>query len=177
MSGGPVFDTQGRVIGIHGQIEAEDGVNIGYSLGIPSKKILGLIDNFGIQKEWLRVETSAPPFPEKEEVDHILQMSLTIAKPSKQAKEEDWISYGNQLWRFRKYSDAIDAFDKALAINPKSSLAWYARGLAVSAQHNYVDAVRCFSKAVEFKPDFYAAWRKKGDAHDSLKQYGFALDA
>ncbi|WP_180274613.1 serine protease [Tychonema bourrellyi] len=177
MSGGPVFDTQGRVIGIHGQIEAEDGVNIGYSLGIPSKKILGLIDNFGIQKEWLRVETSAPPLPEKEEVDNILQMSLTIAKPSNQAKEEDWISYGNQLWRFRKYSDAIDAFDKALAINPKSSLAWYARGLAVLAQDNYVDAVRCFSKAVEIKPDFYAAWRKKGDAHDSLKQYGFALDA
>ncbi|MEG3975720.1 tetratricopeptide repeat protein [Microcoleus sp. herbarium8] len=195
MSGGPVFDTQGRVIGIHGQIEAEDGVNIGYSLGIPSKKILGLIDNFGIQKEWLRVETSAPPLPEKEEVDNILQISLTIAKPSNQAKEEDWISYGNQLWRVGKYSEAIDAFDKALAINPKSSLAWYARGLAVYAQGNYyvdawyarglavlaqdndVDAVRCFSKAVEIKPDFYAAWRKKGDAHSGLKQYGFALDA
>ncbi|WP_293347462.1 MULTISPECIES: serine protease [unclassified Microcoleus] len=177
MSGGPVFDTQGRVIGIHGQIEAEDGVNIGYSLGIPSKKILGLIDNFGIQKEWLRVETSAPPLPEKEEVDNILQMSLTIAKPSKKAKEEDWISYGNQLWRVGKYSEAIDAFDKALAINPKSSLAWYARGLGVYDQGNYVDAVRCFSKAVEIKPDFYAAWRKKGDALGASKQYGFALDA
>ncbi|MGB8686007.1 MAG: tetratricopeptide repeat protein [Microcoleus sp.] len=194
MSGGPVFDTQGRVIGIHGQIEAEDGVNIGYSLGIPSKKILSLIDNFGIQKEWLRVETSAPPLPEKEEVDHIRQMSLTIAKPSKQAKEEDWISYGNQLWRFGNISDAIDAFDKALALNPKSSLAWYARGLAVLdqgnyldalsagglavfAQRNYLDAVRCFRNAVEIKPDFYAAWRKKGDAHSGLKQYGFALDA
>ena len=177
MSGGPVFDTQGRVIGIHGQIETQDGVNIGYSLGIPSKKILSLIDNFGIQKEWLRVETSAPPLPEKEEVDNIRQMSLTIAKPSKKAKEEDWISYGNQLWRFRNYSEAIDAFDKALDLNPKSYLAWYAGGLAVYAQDNSVDAVRCFSKAVEIKPDFYAAWRKKGDAHSGLKQYGFALDA
>ncbi|MEY3866486.1 MAG: hypothetical protein RLZZ338_377 [Cyanobacteriota bacterium] len=177
MSGGPVFDTQGRVIGIHGKTETQDGVNIGYSLGIPSKTIVSLIDNFGIQKEWLRVETSAPPFPEKEEVDNILQMSLTIAKPSKEAKEEDWISYGNQLWRFGKYSDAIDAFNKALDLNPKSYLAWYAGGLAVYAKGNYVDAVRGFRNAVEIKPDFYAAWRKKGDAHVNLKQHGFALDA
>jgi tetratricopeptide (TPR) repeat protein/S1-C subfamily serine protease len=177
MSGGPVFDTQGRVIGIHGKTETQDGVNIGYSLGIPSNKILSLIDNLGIQKEWLRVETSAPPFPEKEEVDNILQMSLTIAKPSKEAKEEDWISYGNQLWRFGKYSDAIDAFNKALDLNPKSYLAWYAGGLAASAKDDNYEANRAFSKAVEIKPDFYAAWRKKGDAHNNLEQYGFALDA
>lgn len=180
MSGGPVFDTQGQVIGIHGQTEAEDGVNIGYSLGIPTKTILSLINNLGVQKEWLTVETSAPKFPTKE-VDNILQMSRTIVEPSNEAKEEDWINYGNQLWRVAQnsddYSKAIDAFNKALHINSKSSIAWYAGGLAANAEGNYFEANRAFSKAVEFKPEFYAAWRKKGDTLSKLKLYNYALDA
>jgi len=176
MSGGPVFDTQGQVIGIHGQTEAENGVNIGYSLGIPTKTILSLINNLGVQKEWLTVETSVPKFPTKE-VDNILQMSRTIVEPSSEAKEEDWINYGNQSWRFGNYSGAIDAFNTVIRINPKSYLAWYVGGLAASAQGNYEGAVRCFSNAVEYKPDFYAAWRQKGDAHNSLGEYKDALNA
>ncbi|MDQ2100353.1 MAG: tetratricopeptide repeat protein [Tychonema bourrellyi B0820] len=181
MSGGPVFDTQGRVIGIHGKTETQDGVNIGYSLGIPSKTILSLINNLGVQKEWLaNVETSAPKFPTKE-VDNILQMSRTIVEPSSEAKEEDWINYGNQLWRVAKnsddYSKAINAFVKAIYINPKSYIAWYAAGLAAKAKSDYFSANIGFSEAVKYKPDFYAAWRQKGDVHYSLGEYKDALNA
>ncbi|MEZ2250239.1 tetratricopeptide repeat-containing serine protease family protein [Microcoleus sp.] len=181
MSGGPVFDTQGRVIGIHGKTETQDGVNIGYSLGIPSKTILSLINNLGVQKEWLaNVETSAPKFPTKE-VDNILQMSRTIVEPSSEAKEEDWINYGNQLWRVAKnsddYSKAINAFVKAIDINPKSYIAWYAAGLAAKAKSDYFSANIGFSEAVKYKPDFYAAWRQKGDVHYSLGEYKDALNA
>ncbi|WP_293148298.1 MULTISPECIES: serine protease [unclassified Microcoleus] len=176
MSGGPVFDTQGRVIGIHGKTETQDGVNIGYSLGIPSKTILSLINNLGVQ-EGLAVETSTPEFPTTKELTNILQMSRTIKKPSSEAQEEDWINYGNQSWRFGNYSDAIDAFNTVLRINPNSYLAWYAGGLAARAQDNYREAVRCFSNTVEYKPDFYAAWRQKGDAHYSLREYKDALNA
>ncbi len=181
MSGGPVFDTQGRVIGIHGKTETQDGVNIGYSLGIPSKTILSLINNLGVQKEWLaNVETSVPKFPTKE-VDNILQMSRTIVEPSSEAKEEDWINYGNQLWRVAKnsddYSKAINAFVKAIEINPKSYIARYAAGLAAKAKSDYFLANIAFSAAVDIKPDFYAAWRQKGDAHNSLGEYKDALNA
>jgi tetratricopeptide (TPR) repeat protein/S1-C subfamily serine protease len=181
MSGGPVFDTQGRVIGIHGKTETQDGVNIGYSLGIPSKTILSLINNLGVQKEWLaNVETSAPKFPTKE-VDNILQMSRTIVEPSSEAKEEDWINYGNQLWRVAKnsddYSKAINAFVKAIEINPNSYIARYAAGLAAKAKSDYFLANIAFSAAVDIKPDFYAAWRQKGDVHYSLREYKDALTA
>ena len=180
MSGGAVFDTQGRVIGIHGKTETQDGINIGYSLEIPTKTILSLINSLGVQKEWLaNVETSAPKFPTKE-VDNILQMSRTIVEPSSEAKEEDWINYGNQLWRVAQnsddYSKAINAFVKAIEINPKSYIAWYAAGLA-EAKSNYSVPNIGFSEAVKYKPDFYAAWRQKGDAHYSLREYKNALNA
>ncbi|MEG4961984.1 MULTISPECIES: tetratricopeptide repeat protein [unclassified Microcoleus] len=180
MSGGPVFDTQERVIGIHGKTETQDGVNIGYSLGIPSKTILSLINNLGVQKKWLSVETSAPEFPTKE-VDNILQMSRTIVEPSSEAKEEDWINYGNQLWRVAQnpdeHSKAIDAFIKAIEINPNSYIARYAAGLAAKAKRDYRLANIAFSKAVDIKPDLYAAWRQKGDTHYSLREYQDALNA
>ncbi|MCT7948272.1 serine protease [Ancylothrix sp. C2] len=42
MSGGPVLDIQGRVIGIHGRTEGDyrDNIQLGYSLGVPIKTFL-----------------------------------------------------------------------------------------------------------------------------------------
>ncbi len=57
MSGGPVLDTQGRVIGIHAAIEAD---MLGYSLGLPIRTLVGLASQAGIEPEWLKVETAAP---------------------------------------------------------------------------------------------------------------------
>ncbi|HEY9874263.1 MAG TPA: serine protease, partial [Candidatus Obscuribacterales bacterium] len=66
MSGGPVLDSRGRVIGIHGRAEAEinqksyDKIQIGLSLGIPISTFLSLVERVGIESE-LKVENSVPP--------------------------------------------------------------------------------------------------------------------
>ncbi len=63
MSGGPVMDTQGRVVGIHGRGEGGEfgGVQLGRSLGIPTNTLLGSLQLWGIEREWLQVETTPPP--------------------------------------------------------------------------------------------------------------------
>ena len=65
MSGGPVLDTEGRVIGIHGQNEGEKikevRVAIGFSLAIPITTFLKLAPQSGIQGQ-INVENS-PPMP------------------------------------------------------------------------------------------------------------------
>jgi len=40
MSGGPVLDEKGRVIGIHGKGDRKDGNKTGLNLGIPISKYL-----------------------------------------------------------------------------------------------------------------------------------------
>ena len=58
MSGGPVLDSRGRVIGIHGRSEAEQAgdvpVQIGYSLGVPVSTFLGLASRLGYKTATIR---------------------------------------------------------------------------------------------------------------------------
>ncbi|MHC5829913.1 MAG: trypsin-like peptidase domain-containing protein, partial [Nostoc sp.] len=65
MSGGPVLDSQGRVIGIHALAEGEQvsdektgdtesrgsDIQLGYSLGIPISTFLGIATRLGIQAQ------------------------------------------------------------------------------------------------------------------------------
>lgn len=62
MSGGPVLDIQGRVVGIHGRAESEkfSGVRLGLSLGIPANTLLGSLQLWGVERDWLQVETNSP---------------------------------------------------------------------------------------------------------------------
>jgi S1-C subfamily serine protease len=62
ISGGPVLDTEGRVIGIHGasRVDRLHKVQLGDSLGVPIQRFLGLINQAGIPRDSLKIETSHP---------------------------------------------------------------------------------------------------------------------
>jgi tetratricopeptide (TPR) repeat protein len=44
---------------------------------------------------------------------------------------------------------AIQAYDKAIAINPTYALAWYNKGIALDQAGNYSEAASCYAKAKE----------------------------
>ena len=177
MSGGPVLDSRGRVIGIHAAAEGEEvsNVQLGYSLGVPVRTFLNLASRAQISPEWLKVESEVPPRLNRGEITAIREALFTAKKPSKGAKAKDWVNYGNQLWRLFEFKEAVAAFDKARKLNPDFEEAWYARGLALIEQEEYQAAVASFDKATEINPSFYQAWRKRGEALYLLKQYEEAL--
>jgi len=181
MSGGPVLDSRGRVIGIHAAAEGDmlSGVQLGYSLGVPVRTFLSLASRAQI---WLKVEESIPPPLNRGEITAIREALFTAKKPSKGAKEEEWVNYGNQLWRFcqclcecEESVEVVAAFDEAIKLNSDFDEAWYARGLALIWQGQYQAAVESFKKATEISPNFYQAWRERGEALYSLKRYTEAL--
>jgi Flp pilus assembly protein TadD len=49
----------------------------------------------------------------------------------------------------KKYNDAIEAFDRALQINPKDSLTWQNKGHNLKALGRNTDADAAFAKAKE----------------------------
>ncbi|MEC4892001.1 MAG: tetratricopeptide repeat-containing serine protease family protein [Oscillatoria sp. PMC 1051.18] len=186
MSGGPVLDTLGRVIGIHGRAEGEVGNNeagwgrqiqLGYSLGVPVSSFLSSLDEIEIHSEWLEVENSLPPTLTGQEITRLNESLLDkLQVPQDSQDAIAWLNYGNKLWRLEQYDEAILAFDRAIALNPQLYQAWYAKGLTLRFQKRYREAVIAFEQAIaQSKQEFAPAWRGKGQALIGLNAYQEAL--
>ncbi len=162
MSGGPILDTKGRVIGIHGRADGDRGyrVQLGYSLGVPVRNFLGVSTG---AHDLLNVDKSAPPQETPEERELIRKALLPSDPPGNNAKETDWLNYGNQLWRLFYYQDAVEAFDKAISINPDIAIAYYARGLALRDWGKYPEALASFHLATQKNDKLYEGWRERAN--------------
>jgi len=60
------------------------------------------------------------------------------------------------------YEAVIHDYDKALALDPGFSYAWYNRGYMNSRMGNYRESVDDFSKAIALEPDFAEAYYNRG---------------
>ena len=57
-------------------------------------------------------------------------------------------------------------YEKELTIDPRSSLAWYNKGIALKALGHHEEAIGCYDKALAIDPRYVAAWLNKGaDLH------------
>lgn len=156
MSGAPVLDRKGRVVGINTaaenaiEINQQDDVveiNLGASLGVPIGTLVSLLPQTKIQPEWLRVEKVKPAVITGSEVSDIQNQLFNFQVPAKDADSFDWFNYGVQLWRFDRFSYA-------------SSLLYN-----ISDKFQQVDreaaALAAFERAIEIKPNFYQAYLAK----------------
>ena len=190
VSGGPVLDIRGRVIGIHGRAEGEVTVDdagqvhpiyLGYSLGVPVNKFLRIFTKVGIEPELLKIETSAPqkvPLEELETVLKFLSGNVADGVPDDMIVLDDalaWLNLGNRMWRVFRLKEALLAFRMATQTKPNLYQAWYAEGIALSSFNQYQAAIASFDKATQIKPNFSLAWRGLGGAFRELKKYHEAL--
>lgn len=185
MSGGPILDSKGRVIGIHGRAEGEKPISqknsssevyLGFSLGVPIRTFIGQSSQLGIPSEQLIVETTAP-----ETLPHIHDLNLreklvkSIPVPENSDGADVWLNYGNQLWRLDLYPEAGKAFQEALKREPNSYQVWYAMGLMDLILGSYGSGLEALKQASKIKPDFAPAWYRQGMALIKLERYDEAV--
>ena len=69
--------------------------------------------------------------------------------------EEAWINKGRTLYGQGKYDEAIQAYDKAIEINPQHADAWNSKGIVLMLLGRTIEADAAFAKAKELglQPD------------------------
>jgi len=152
MSGGPVLNAAGQVIGIHGRSEGVKGkIQLGFSLGIPISSFIGLQERFRVK---LSSFVTAQPQLTAQQQQQIDRTLVSVEVPETNASADIWIERGNQLWRLKKDDRALQAFDRAIQLNDPeyTYLAWYGKALVYNRQYQYRDALEAIEKALATLP-------------------------
>lgn len=84
---------------------------------------------------------------------------------------------GFDLYKVARYSDARISFEKAIALDPYSSLSWYGKGLASAALNDKEGAVQALDHATDLSPKDEQSWLKKGEVFISMNRNDLAITA
>jgi len=75
----------------------------------------------------------------------------------------------------RNYNDAIDAYSKAIELNPNYADAYLFRGFAFSVLLKYGEAIKDFDKAIKLNPKDEWAYNNRGQSNWYLGNYNQAM--
>jgi tetratricopeptide (TPR) repeat protein/S1-C subfamily serine protease len=175
MSGGPVFDTAGNVIGIHGR-EEDAKLN---SLGISIQTFTGLVDKLRVNSRLLRIIKTNPVDLNPQDRNNVIAVMQDISQPQAGDNGERWLAYGNQLYRTRQLDKAIVAFDRAISKGELLSGS-YGKSLSLTSIEKYQLAESSITQAIGIIPfnerrKYYHFWKYQSVIYEKLGKYDKAL--
>jgi tetratricopeptide (TPR) repeat protein len=83
---------------------------------------------------------------------------------------------GLSLGKLKNFKEAIEYFDKVLAIDPNNINALNNKGLSLRDLQKYNEAIECYDKVLAIDPKNVYALNGKGIIHDSLQKYNDAIE-
>lgn len=182
MSGGPILDTAGRVVGIHGRSEGEEIVGAD---GRSRRLFLGFSGGISIQNFVQRVNGAAlvaalqvtddRPTPLTATAERSITALLEPATVVNQSDPIAWINRGNQLYRLERFPEALAAFERALQLQPNLHQAWYGQGQVLTTQGRYAAALQAFERALAIAPTFHLALRDRALVYALQESYEAAI--
>jgi tetratricopeptide (TPR) repeat protein len=103
-------------------------------------------------------------------------LNITIAV-LENGSAEVWFNKGIALNDLGKYDDAMQAFDKAIELDPKFALPWNNKGLILDNQGKLDEAIKAYDEATSLDPNFALAWNNKGNVLKAQGKYDEAIEA
>ncbi len=113
----------------------------------------------------------------------LLYLLLLIASTSYSQPEMKYLKRGSEKMEQQEYKGAIDAFDKAIAINPNHAMAYCSRGIAKGELQDLPGELADYNKAIAIDSTCAVAYYNRGCAkHDhqdfdgAIKDYSKAIE-
>ena len=88
-----------------------------------------------------------------------------------------WVIKGTSLSKSGDYNGSIQAYDKAIEINPQFAVAWNNKGLALYSQGKDDEAIKAYDETIKLDPNYTIAWYNKGVALIHQGKYDEAIQA
>jgi len=157
MSGGPVLNENGEVVGIHGRADtrAAESSSInqniqiaktGFNLGIPINTSLRLLAS--------------------SQVD--LGVKVPSAPVATGPKADDFFIQGMDKYEKGDYQGAIAAYTQALVLKPNSAEGYLTRGVARYKLGDTQGAIADYNQTLKINPNFALAYNNRGAARSDL---------
>ncbi|MBD2563125.1 MULTISPECIES: serine protease [Nostoc] len=175
MSGGPVLDENGRLVGINGRAtQPEEKTGTVLRLGIPINTFLAARNN--VQPVTASSPTPAPKPGVKPNIATAGQSNTTEKPaPKRQQNAEDFISLGGAKADKGDYKGAIANYNQALQINSNNPDAYFRRGAAYNELKDYPAAFKDFEQVIRLTPKNAIAYAYRGFVRAQLKDYQGSL--
>jgi lipoprotein NlpI len=153
MSGGGLFDREGRLIGINGKSIGTRDSNTDRA-----KPVSGLaipIDTFTQIASQLNVE---------------IENQQSVAVTSEPTADDFFITAGQKSQK-GDYQGAISDYDRVLSLNPRFEEVYFRRGIARSLLKDWHGSEADYTQAIEIKPGHAQAYLHRGSVRNTLNKW------
>jgi Trypsin-like peptidase domain/Tetratricopeptide repeat len=141
MSGGGVFNDLGELIAIHGKGDVTSSASLGNGSNSPVRLKTGY--DLGIPiNTFVKSSQSIAGFT----------LTQAPANPRDRPRAGEAFLRGLNLYRIKKYSEAINAFDEAIQRDSQDAVTYYYRGLSQYNSRNFTAAFSDFEQSIKLNP-------------------------
>jgi len=102
---------------------------------------------------------------------------VAIFEPEYGQQAQVLCNTGNALVTLGRHKEAIEAYQQAVAIDPKQTYAYYGLGNALDTLGRHKEAIEAYQQAVAIDPKFVHAYNALGNALDTLGRHKEAIEA
>lgn len=185
-SGGGLFDTQARLVGITTFV-VKNGQNLNFALPGEWVSALGYTfnpttanDSFYEALLWFEIGAQSAAAGKDEESARAYREAIRLmpnAEPAIRPLALSWNNLGLAHDRMKRYEESIKDLRQALRVDPDYSEAWYNLGTVYNHLGRYQDSIAAYQQCLKLNPNDAEAWNNLGAMYGMTGNHREAIAA